>query len=331
MKNFHSLRAVVATLVLVLSGTLASAQPATQPTTRPGKTIRLLTVGNSFAGNATRYLRQLAAADGNEVILGMANPGGCSLERHWKAVAAYEANPTDPAGLIYAVGSKDNLKRMSLHDLLTKEPWDYVTIQQASFLSDNPDTYYPYAPKLVEYIRQKAPTAQVLIHQTWAYRKDHVRYSKGGSPQTMHEAVRAAYHSLAEKLDLPLIPVGDAMYTAMSTSPFTPDTDFDPLKAVYPELPVEAHSFHVGWRWEKDRTTGQYKLVPDGTHANARGCYLGSAVFYEFLFDKGVLGNSFVPKELKPNDVLYLQQIAHETVQAVKGEVPPATQPTAMR
>jgi hypothetical protein len=230
--------------------------------------------------------------------------------------------------MLYELGPKDNPKRMSLHDLLIKEPWDYVTIQQASFLSDKPETYFPFAVNLQQYITKKVPAATILIHQTWAYRDDHQRYSKGGSPQTMHEAVRTAYHALADKLQLRLVPVGDAMFAAMTRSPFTPDPMFARDHAVYPEMPVERNSLHVGWKWEKNTVTGEYQLKPDGTHANVRGCYLGSAVFYEFLFGKSVVGNSFVPKELTAEDAKLLQQIAHETVAAARAATP-TTQPSA--
>jgi hypothetical protein len=324
----------VATLLILLLGSAACAQttqPTTQPTTRPGTTVRLLTVGNSFAGNATKYLRDLAAADGNQVILGMANPGGCTLERHWKAVAAYEADPKDAAGQLYVTGPKDNQKRFALYDILVRDKWDYVTIQQASILSDKPDTYFPYAANLNEYITKNAPTATVLIHQTWAYRQDHSRYAKGETPKDMHDAARAAYHAMAAKLDLRLVPVGDAMFTAMTLpdAPFTPDPAFDPATAVHPALPKDRNTLHVGWKWEKD-AEGVYHLKRDGTHANARGCYLGSAVFYEFLFGKSVVGNTFVPKELTPEDARLLQQIAHDTVKAARAGVP-TTQPTASR
>ncbi len=49
--------------------------------------MKILTIGNSFANNATMYLDQLVAPYPNiELILGKINLGGCSLEKHWNLV-----------------------------------------------------------------------------------------------------------------------------------------------------------------------------------------------------------------------------------------------------
>src|SRR5438067_980193 len=66
------------------------------PTTQPVKHVRLLAVGNSFSGNATKYLPAIVAASGNKLTLGHASIGGCPLERHWRHAAAFEADPDDP-------------------------------------------------------------------------------------------------------------------------------------------------------------------------------------------------------------------------------------------
>ncbi len=45
---------------------------------QPGKTVRLLTVGNSFSENATTYLPELVKAGGNPLmIMGHADLAGC--------------------------------------------------------------------------------------------------------------------------------------------------------------------------------------------------------------------------------------------------------------
>src|SRR5688572_1394785 len=64
-------------------------------------TLRLFVVGNSFSNNATRFLPELAKAGGHELVVGKAQTGGCSFERHWNAVEASLANPADPKGKIY--------------------------------------------------------------------------------------------------------------------------------------------------------------------------------------------------------------------------------------
>ena len=47
------------------------------------QTIRLLTIGNSFADNAITFLQPLAESTGRvRFEIGTANIGGCSLEKH---------------------------------------------------------------------------------------------------------------------------------------------------------------------------------------------------------------------------------------------------------
>src|SRR5687767_13140710 len=50
------------------------------------KTVRLLTIGNSFSNNATKYLEDLVKADGNVLVRGNLSIGGSPLELHWGKV-----------------------------------------------------------------------------------------------------------------------------------------------------------------------------------------------------------------------------------------------------
>ena len=45
--------------------------------------VRILAIGNSFSEDAVEfYLHDIAAADGNNVIIGNMYIGGCSLKKH---------------------------------------------------------------------------------------------------------------------------------------------------------------------------------------------------------------------------------------------------------
>jgi hypothetical protein len=202
-----------------------------------GKTVRILTIGNSFSRNATNHLDDLAKAGGHTLIHRPIVVGGASLELHATRAQKHEADPADKAGL-YTNGR-------SLKEELLAEKWDYVTIQQASIKSHDPATYQPFAKWLADYIAQHAPTAKLLVHQTWAYRVDDPRFTKPsgkpGEPRTQEEMYRGltnAYRSLAADLGAGLLPVGDAFFLADTdaTWGFKPDTTFDPklAKAPYP-------------------------------------------------------------------------------------------------
>jgi hypothetical protein len=283
------------------------------------KRLRLLTVGNSFADNATAYLRQIAQAAGYELVLCRANIGGCSLEQHWKLAEAYEADPAAATGKPYAHPVKGQ-PNISLREALALESWDFVTIQQYSVLCTDVATYRPYAGKLAAYIKQYAPQAEVLLHQTWAYRNDDPRFTDGKeNADSMYRGLVQAYSAIARELGVRQIPVGDAFHL-VTTHPrftYTPDTAFDFAHAVYPAVPNQTHSLHAGWRWGKD-AAGQYQLSMDGHHANKTGEYLGGLVFFERLTGVSALGNSFVPPGISTTDARILQEIAQQVVQAVK-------------
>src|SRR5262245_36077570 len=66
---------------------------------RPARTVRLLTVGNSFSQNATLYLGDLATAAGHVLIRRQAVIGGGSLEQHWEKARRHEDDPEDPLGV----------------------------------------------------------------------------------------------------------------------------------------------------------------------------------------------------------------------------------------
>jgi hypothetical protein len=307
MRNLRRVAVLLATLLWTLSP--ADGAPR-------AKTVRLVTIGNSFSNNATRYLGDLAKAGGHVLVHQPMSVGGASMEVHWTKIQAHEKDPKDPAGLY---GTK------SLSGVLKTDDWDYVTIQQASIKSHDLETYRPFAAQLQQYVKTHAPKAELLIHQTWAYRCDDPRFgpkaTKNDPPsrEAMHAQLTAAYRTIAKELNVRRLPVGDAFHLADSDPQrgFKPDGSFDPARAVAPALPDQTHSLHVGWKWTTDKE-GNQKLAMDGHHANAAGEYLGACVWFEVMFKESAVGNSFVPKGLAPEDATYLQEIAHKAVTAAE-------------
>jgi hypothetical protein len=277
------------------------------------KTVRLLTVGNSFSQNATRYLGELVKAKGHTLIHRPLAIGGASMEVHWTKAQLHEKDPKDPKGLY---GKK------SLRQELMSEPWDFVTIQQASFKSHDAATYRPFARQLYDSIKKAAPKAEVLMHQTWAYRVDDPRFTKpskaAGEPSTqkqMYDGLTKSYKTIAEELGARIIPVGDAMYRADTHSKwgYQPDKKFDFKNAAAPALPAQTHSLHTGWRWTTAKD-GKKSLTMDGHHASVAGQYLAACVFFEVLFAESVVGNSFVPQDIDRAYARFLQETAHQAV-----------------
>jgi hypothetical protein len=267
--------------------------------------LRLFIIGNSFSVNATKYLPQLALEGGYELEIGRAELGGCSLERHWELAAAYEANPNDAKGKAY--------KGKALKMLLSEGKWDIVTLQQYSRYSPFIDTYYPFVQKLYDYIKAVQPDAKIVIHQTWAYRSDAEKFGLVGknveakSDKEMYEKSRAAYYTVAKQLGIDIIPTGDAFYKVSSNRKwgFKKDTGFNFLNPVYPQLPGDLYSLHVGYKWNNDK-----KLVFDPNHASIAGEYLGSLVWYNYLFKNSPKKPVFKPEEVSEKFGRYLEQVA---------------------
>ena len=273
--------------------------------------LKILTVGNSFADSAFRYLPKVAESAGCKILMDRANLGGCPLDRHWKLVEANEKNPADKAY---------HGKKYSLKDMLQKEKWDIVTVQQASHLSWKPESYEPYLTNLIDYIRKYAPTAEIVIQQTWAYRFDDNRY-KGWKigQQEMYDKLTQAYRKAAEEHKLRVIPTGYAVQLGRGKQPVKYQP-YDPasLKGLkyHDALPSEAGSWVTGLSWWK-RKDG-WKLHKDPAHLNRRGDYLQACVWFALLYNRPTSEIKFVPKEVTPEDAKFIRDLAQEAVDTYK-------------
>ena len=284
--------------------------------------VKLLTIGNSFANDSISFLPQMAEAGGKKLLIFGANLGGHSLEQHAGYLKAFEADPSDPKGRAYKekkdprTGEK---RDFSLREALESAPWDFVTIQQVSTKSFKPETFEPFAGTLVDYIHKYAPAAKILVLQTWSYRQDHPLLAQEKlTQQTMFEGLRSAYGELARRYGLQILPVGEAMQAARALPQWAftyPDPNFDFANPKPGTLPVETGSLNRGWYWKKNVATGKDEFLLDAKHCNLTGKYLAAAVLYDFLFSN-VVGNPFVPSEIKPEDAAALRKIAHEAVAA---------------
>ena len=124
-----------------------------------GKTVKVLSIGNSFSVNAQTYLYDIAKADGTDMVIANLYIGGCSLERHWD-----NAQKDNKAYRYFKTHMDD--KEASIKDALMEEDWDYITFQQNSGNSGMLKTYFPYLIDLVKYVKEFAPSAQHIMHQT---------------------------------------------------------------------------------------------------------------------------------------------------------------------
>lgn len=251
---------------------------ATQSLTA-GEPIRILAIGNSFSQDAVEQnLHELAAAEGIETIVANMYIGGCSLERHVENArhdrSAYAYRKIDRHG------RKSERKGTSLVEALRDEKWDYVSVQQVSGWSGIYDSYAASLPELLRFLRQHLPaTTKIILHQTWAYasdsnHKDFARYDR--NQQQMHRAIVEANRRVAKEYGFEvMVPSGVAVQYAR--------------KQVGDCLTRDGYHLDLGF-----------------------GRYVAACTWFEVLFDRSVVGNSYAPKGVPAERVKVAQRSAHK-------------------
>ena len=132
--------------------------------------LKVLTIGNSFTDSLAMFWQQVTESAGCELHFERANHGGCELHRHWNYISNEEKDP------VYRMYQNYSAK---MREILAREQWHIVTIQQASHFSWRPETQQPFAGYIYNYVKQHAPQAEVVIQQTWSYRCDDGRFGNG--------------------------------------------------------------------------------------------------------------------------------------------------------
>ena len=246
------------------------------------KVIRILSIGNSFSEDAVeQHLHDIVAADGAEVIIGNMFIGGCSLKKH--LTNARENRPAYKYRKIGLDGRKVETKGYTLEEALADEPWDYVSLQQQSGQSGRYETWEESLPELFDYVRSRAPKkAKIVLHQTWAYAvgSDHKQFKDYGHDQmTMYNSIVDAVNKAAKLTRIKMIiPSGTAVQNARTT-------------------------------------IFNGKMTRDGFHLHKPyGRYTAACTWYEKIFRKNVIGNTYVPEGMTPEQCLAAQKAAHAAV-----------------
>lgn len=254
---------------------------AVMPATAADKVLKVLAIGNSFSADAVEQnVVELAAADGRQMIVANMFIGGCPLSRHVdnarqdKGAYRYRKTGVD--------GKRVQQDNMSISRALADEQWDYVSLQQASDRSGQPETYEPYLTELIEYIKKLSPKSEIVWHQTWAYAKSsrHGAFPRYGNDQLrMYNCIVDAAQKAVKSHGIDIvIPVGTAIQNARTT--FIGDN-----------------------------------MNRDGHHLeNSYGRYTAACTWYEALTGRSVVGNAYRPEGLNGDLARAAQEAAHAAV-----------------
>jgi hypothetical protein len=144
-------------------------------TVRPGKSLKMLFIGNSFTArnDLPDLIARLAAARGKAVQHDLISAGGASLRTHWNAGKALKQIKTGH--------------------------YDYVILQEQSTLPIKNPTRMHENVRLFDNAIQAAGS-KTLLYMTWA--RQHALESQ--------EAITDAYVSIGEELGATVVPVGVA-------------------------------------------------------------------------------------------------------------------------
>ena len=133
-------------------------------------------------------------------------------------------------------------------------------------------------------MRELAPGAELLIHQTWAYENKYavsrLGYT-GEAPEArnkMFEDVKEAYRLAAEKIGANILPSGEAVQYVQNVMGFS----------------------------ESQIYRDQYSHLTED-----KGRYLVAAVWYEKLTGNSILTNTFRPAGISDRDLEKLKTAAH--------------------
>lgn len=244
--------------------------------------IKILAIGNSFSEDAIEhYLFGLAKAGGYKVIIANLYIGGAPLDLHVKnAQGDKEVYEYRKTGID---GKKEKLPKTSISKALADENWNYISFQQASPKSGLFESYVEPLPILFSYVKERAtnPKVKYVWHQTWAYAQNstHNGFASYNKDQMrMYQGIADASSKVKTLVPIDMVvPAGTAIQNA--------------------------------------RTKLGDVLCRDGYHLDLNvGRYTASCTWYEAIFKKNVIGNSFKPDKVNGPDALTAQQAAHKAI-----------------
>ncbi|MBQ9641272.1 MAG: DUF4886 domain-containing protein [Bacteroidaceae bacterium] len=121
------------------------------------RSIRILSIGNSYSMDALFYLPRLVSSITNEVniAVGIAYYSSATLKNHAQLAESDSKSYT----FYHCDSTLDHWKRernLSLADILSTD-WDFILLQQSSFFQSDYNSYQPWLDQLTSFVQQHQP------------------------------------------------------------------------------------------------------------------------------------------------------------------------------
>jgi hypothetical protein len=242
------------------------------------RVIKVLAIGNSFSQDAVeQYLYELAAAQGDSLVIGNAYIPGCTIDRHYNNLMTGKA---DYEYRKVVGGIRSNHPKRDLRSIIRDEQWDVVTLQQASPLSGILTSYANLA-QLKRLVQSYTTNLHVRFawHMTWAYADDFESdnfKAYGYDQRRMYDAIVSAVRQVLPAVGLTsVIPSGIA---------------------------IQLLRYRLGNVANRDGYHLSYDL----------GRYTAACTWCEFLTGRIVDGNPYRPESITDEDAQVCQLCANE-------------------
>ena len=261
---------------------------------------KILAIGNSFCFRLVEELYGVAHAAGEEVLIANLYHAGCTVNAHWTWLN--DGSPNYDLWFTTSMGRWVNVNIKTIEGAINYyDDWDIITLQQ-HFAPERTTDYNtalkscdPYVKNLYDHLKTVQPNAKLYWHQTWAYSTAHSSIGTEAVQTNQYNQIKAVSDYLAEQNGVPQIPCGDAWVLARANPVVTADPCLD-------------DNYHDG-----DETGGQY---------------LNACVWFETLFGKSCVGNTWRPTQnwypnsytLSESLISALQNAAHEAVAEMHGD-----------
>lgn len=190
--------------------------------------LKVLTIGNSFAENASIYASEIAKINGKDLTFGYLKFPSCTIDQHYQAatenLAVFKFQITYPDGSKTTVKNEaswnnpDPATSATVAEALEYYDWDVIVFQQESNNARTLSTYSNLG-NLIEFVKGYCPDAKLAIHEVWRW---------GIWSYDDYLSIKNNTAAVAEQYSLDIIPSGAAFEnarTALGSDTIVNDTD----------------------------------------------------------------------------------------------------------